>query len=98
MAAEREKKKIDAELNKRHLKQTEATERYQRSHLSARSDRRPKTACKNHFLIFSNFLTIFDLDTRGIPSLDNILQQLRSGCTEINYGFNNELINYIYFL
>ncbi|XP_078493146.1 uncharacterized protein LOC100175716 [Ciona intestinalis] len=69
LAEEREARKRSLELSKRRQRQTEATERYQRSHLGIKHDKRSK----------------FTHGGKGIPSLDSVLHQLRSGSTEIFY-------------
>jgi len=93
-AAEREQRKISMELNKRRQKQTEATEKYQRAHLSPSRTRSssPRNASSRNSSPATKRNTR-SLSARGMPSLDNILSQLRSGNTTINYGLPNNRTN-----
>merc|ERR1719320_572589 len=94
-AAEREQRKISMELSKRRQKQSEATEKYQRAHLSpsrTRSSSPRNTSSRNSSPNIKR--NTRSLSAHGMPSLDNILSQLRSGNTTINYGLPSKTNKY----
>jgi len=94
-AAEREQRKISMELSKRRQKQSEATEKYQRAHLSpsrTRSSSPRNNSSRNSSPNIKR--NTRSLSAHGMPSLDNILSQLRSGNTTINYGLPSKTNKY----